>query len=288
MLAPALAIYGLFDVYPKLAAVWISFYDWPGIGPRTWVGLGNYERIFGNPILRESFLRAAWHNLHFFAVVMGCYLVLGTLLALLLSFRVRGHRVYRLVFFLPYPLATVAIGFLWGLMLNPQFGPLNQLLRAVGLGDLAIPWLGYAETALTTIALINVWHLIGFPILLLLAGITSIRTDVLEAAFIDGSSRWQVIRHIVLPQLKPVYGLLAVLVFIGSFNTFELIYVLQGQEAGPYFSTDVLGTFFYRVAFGGMGSSFVGFGLGSAIAVVTALLILPASLWVALRSLRRD
>lgn len=287
MLAPALLVYLVFDVGPKAGAIYISLFEWQGIGPMKWVGLQNYIDLFTRPLLRAEFLNAAWNNIQFFLIVMACYVLLGTAFALLLSFKVWGERIYRLVFFLPHPLATVAVAFLWGLMLNPQFGPVNDALRAIGLDSWAHPWLGDAATALPTLALINVWHLIGFPILLLLAGITGMRTDIVEAAFLDGATRWQVVRHIILPQLKPVYILLGLLVFIGSFNTFELVFVLQGVEAGPYGSTDLMATMFYRLAFGGIGATVTYFGLGSAVAIVTAILILPASIYFALRNLRR-
>ena len=184
------------------------------------------------------------------------------------------------MFFIPNTLSVVIVGFLWNLLLNPQWGALDQLLRAMHLDALARPWLGDPVLALPSIVAVGAWARMGFPILVFLAAILDIPSDLLEAARIDGATEWGVIRHIVLPLLRPVILTLIALDFIGAFNAFELIFAMEGQAGGPFLATDVLGTFFYRIAFGGMGATFTGMGLGAAVATIMFLVVLPVSVLV--------
>jgi len=277
LLVPALGLYLVFVVYPYLNVVRISFYNWAGIGPMTWAGLGNYSRVLVQAPFNGQFYRAVWHNAEYFAMILALYTLVGGGVALVLSMNVRGSSFYKTLFFLPYTLSAVVTGFLWGLLLNPQTGAINAALRLIGLGVLAKPWLGEPRLALAAIVGIAAWHGLGFPILVFLAGLLGVPRELVESAEIDGANRAQTIWHILLPLLRPIYVTLTILIFIGAFNVFDLIFVLQGAQAGPFYSTDVLGTFFYRVAFGGMGSTYTGFGLGSAVSMLTLLLVLPAA-----------
>lgn len=172
----------------------------------------------------------------------------------------------------------ILVGFMWSLFLNPQIGFVNQLLRAIGLKNLAKPWLGDPNLALTVIILVNVWRSIGFYVLVLLAAIQNIPLDLIEAAYMDGASNWQLIRKVIFPLTLPTFRTLLILLFIWSFNTFELIYAMVGVQAGPFRSTDVLGTLFYRTAFGGLGSAVVDMGLGAAVTVFIFCIVMPLSI----------
>ena len=162
-------------------------------------------------------------------------------------------------------LSTVIIGFLWKLFLNPLFGLVNQALIAVGLASWAQPWLGQPSTALASLILVNAWHWVGFPTLVYLAGIQRIPREILEAAEIDGASEWRRITRIVWPLVAPATTIVVILTFIGSFNWFELPYIMSGLEGPPFHTTDVLGLYFYRTAFGTVSSALQDFGRGSEI-----------------------
>ena len=162
--------------------------------------------------------------------------------------------------------ATVLVGFLWSLILNPLFGPLNKALRMIGLDALAQPWLGQPETALPTIVVVNAWAWLGFPMMLFLANLGSIPRSYLEAAMLDGANAWQTFARIELPLLRPSLIIVTVMTFIGNFNAFELIFVMAGSDGSPAGATDVLGTYFYRTAFGTGPDSIQ---MGSTLAVVT-------------------
>jgi len=171
-------------------------------------------------------------------------------LAVMLNSRIRAAAVYRTIIFTPAVLSVVLAGFAWRMVLNPVWGISYTILDFFGLGDLDRPWLGLEETALVTLSLISVWQNVGIPMVLFLAALVRIPDELLEAARVDGANAWQVFRHVQLPLIMPSLAIVAVLTFVGNFNAFDLIYATQGSLAGPNFSTDIMGTFFFRTFFG--------------------------------------
>lgn len=279
MLLPALSIYSLIILYPFASSIVISFFEWSGVGPmEKWVGFDNYVKFLTMEPFSTMFYRALGHNLIVFGMNIVISIFFGVFVAYLLSRGMRGSNFYKTLFFMPHTLSLAVVAFLWGLMLNPQWGAINFLLKKVGLESFALPWLGNEYTALPVIVLIGLWHGLGFPILVFLAAIISIPKELQEAAYVDGASPFTVFWKIIFPLLMPPLITISVLTFIGSFGAFELIFLLQGAEAGPFYSTDVLGTLFYRTAFGGMGSTATGMGLGAALATVMFCIMVPVSL----------
>lgn len=279
-LAPALLLYGTFTVYPFLNSILLGFYQWSGVpgAPKIWVGLANYSRILVKPPFATMFWRAFGHNLIVFGLLILWSTGFGLILAWALTQVKKGAGFYKIVVFMPHTISIAVTGFLWNLLLNPQFGAVNFLLRKVGLDFLALPWLGDSKLALPTVVAVQVWHGLGFPVLVGLAAMLAVPKDILEAAEVDGASRSQQFWKMTFPIILPnVINLLA-LNFMGAFGLFEIVFVMQGAEAGPFYSTDLLGTLFYRTAFGGMGSTASGMGLGAALAVVTFLIVIPLSL----------
>ena len=196
----------------------------------------------------------------------------------MLSSKIRGTRAFRVIAYIPNMIPIVLAGFMWGLFLNPQVGLINQLLKTVGLGALARPWLGEENLALTIIILVNTWKNIGFYVLVLMAAIIEIPPDIIEAAYIDGASNRKIIWRIIFPLTFSTFRTLAILLFIWSFNIFDIIYALEGVQAGPSRATDVLGTLFYRTAFGGLGSGYVDMGLGATVTVFIFAIVIPVSI----------
>lgn len=277
LLVPAVVLYTVFVAYPFISSLHLSFFRWSGVGPKTFVGLANYrEVLFG--IMSTEFFRALGHNVVFFVVSWFLDIGIGLILALILAVRLRGYRFFETLFFLPNTLSIVVVGFLWSLLLNPQRGFVNKFLEALGLGSLARPWLGDPALALPTVIAVSSWRAMGFYVLVLLAAILNIPRDLYEAAEIDGASPWQQVRRITVPLLVPTIGTLTILKFIWSFNVFDIVYAMEGTQAGPAYATDVLGTLFYRIAFGGLGASHVGMGLGATVVTLMFLVIFPVSL----------
>lgn len=279
-LAPALILYLTFRIYPFLDSVVLSFYRWNGVpgSPKVWVGLENYVRILITEPFAPMWRRAFGHNL----IVVGLMLVwstgLGLFLAWMLTQIKRGAGFYKTIIFLPNTISIAVTGFLWSLLLNPQFGAINFLLKKVGLGVLALPWLGDSKLALPTVIAVQVWHGLGFPVLVALAAMLNVPKEILEAAEVDGANRFVQFWKITFPIILPNVLNLVALNITGAFGLFEMVFVMQGAEAGPFYSTDLLGTLFYRTAFGGMGATASGMGLGAALAVVTFLIVIPLSL----------
>ena len=286
LLLPGVLLYGIFNFMPLIGMLPTSLLDWPGIGPKTFVGLDNFKKILGEEYYRDQLLNALAQNVVFFIVIIGAFLVIGTGIALLLSFRTWGRKYYQVIYFLPYPMAGAAVAYLLDLFVNPR-GPLNALLMQFGLVDAPIPFLGSEDSALITLAMFYSWHRMGFAIMLILSGILAVRTDLLEASMLDGANRWQSIKNVVLPVLGPAFVLITVIIMVDVFNNADYTLLIMGAEAGPFRSTDIMGTYLYRSAFGASAaSSDANFGMSAAIGIITAIMILPAALFLALRNLR--
>jgi raffinose/stachyose/melibiose transport system permease protein len=283
MLAPGLIMYLAFIIWPFVNTIYVSFFNWSGLGPLDdFVGFDNYTNLFNRVPIKNQFSNAIQNTGQVFLLSVVLSTFVGLAFALILSRKIPGSRVYQALFFMPNTLSVVVVGFLWNLLLNHQFGAVNAVLRGVGLDSLARPWLGDADFALPSIVAVNAWSNMGFPILIFLAAILGIPSDLIEAARLDGAGELRIIRTIVIPLLMPTLITLVVLTFISSVNTFELVFAMEGSEGGPFFATDVLGTLFYRMAFGGVGGIYAGTGLGGAAALATMMLliVLPVSVFV--------
>ncbi len=249
-LAPALIVYSALMILPLAETLRLSLYTSEN-QVRSFVALGNFATLFGDPRWSQSFWNALWNNTYFFLIHMVVQNPIGIGLAALLSVaRLRGRTLYRTAIFMPTMLSFVIVGFVWKLILSPLWGVAPSLLAAIGLRALFGPWLGQETTALTTLSLVSVWQYIGVPMMLIYAALLSIPDEVIEAAECDGVVGLAQFWKIKLPLVLPSIGLVSILTFVGNFNAFDLIYVSQGALAGPNFSTDILGTFLYRTFFG--------------------------------------
>lgn len=277
LLAPPAIFFSIFVMVPILSALAFSLFEWQGVSRQGFAGLANFRRLLTQQPFAGWTLNAFTHNVIVFVALMIVQNGVALLLALVLSNNPRGTRFYQVIFFLPVTLALVLVGFQWKLFLNPLFGIVNKALDAVGLDALSQPWLGQAETALGALIAVNAWRWLGFPTIVFLAGIRAIPEEYFEAARLDGANEWQVARHITWPLLAPSVTIIVILTFIGSFNWFDLPYVMAGVDGPPARSTDVLGLYFYRVAFGEVSSGIQDFGLGSALATLMFFFILVVS-----------
>ena len=250
-LAPAALVYTLFMIYPLAGSVWLSFFTQSGSGVETFVGLQNYVTLFTNDLWAPQFWNAFRHNVYFFLIHFFVQNPIGLLLASLLTAATLRFRAgFRTIYFLPTLLSFVIVGFIWQLILSPIWGVAKGFLDLLGLSFLFQPWLGKPETALTALGLISVWQFVGIPMLLFYAALISIPEELVEAARVDGASHWTAFWRIKFPLILPTVGIVSILTFVGNFNAFDLIYTTQGALAGPNFSTDIFGTFFYRTFFG--------------------------------------
>ena len=282
-IAPALLLYTVFVVYPLFSALQYSLFDWTGTVRGPFVGDDNFVDLFTTFPLDEQLVRAFGHNGVFFLGTMLIQNTLGLAFAVLLFRRRLTRRLFQTLYTLPYMVSPLVVGYLWVLMLRPQFGVLNAFFDTIGLESFSQPWLGDPDTALPVVILINAWQWIGFPMLLFGAALGGIPEEYDAAARVDGASAWQAFLRITLPLLAPAIGTVTVLTFIGSFNLFALAYAVGGSKGDPAGSIDVLGLVFYRTAFeGGVNA----IGHSSALAVLMFVFIFGVAV-VANRYLRR-
>jgi raffinose/stachyose/melibiose transport system permease protein len=273
-LAPAVLIYTAFSAWPLADTLRLGLYSTDGAGRVGFAGLDNFRKLLLDPQWFESFWNAMRNNIEFFIIHTLVQNPVALVLAALLAQRgVRGAGAYRTVLFLPTLLSVVIIGFSWQLILSPLWGVTEKLMSFVGLQDWFGPWLGMEGTALPTIALISVWQFVGIPMMLIYAALIAIPDDIVEAATVEGAGPWRIFWAIRLPLILPTLGLVNILTFVGNFNAFDLIYSVKGALAGPNYSTDLLGTLFYRTFFGYQ--SQVGSAtMGAALATLMFLVIL--------------
>ncbi len=258
---PGLAVYVTFLVYPAAESLWLSLTSWDGLSPeRPFVGLDNYARMLDDPTMAI----AVRNNLLWAVVTIVGPVVLGLAFAVMLNGAARAKPVLRTLLYTPAVLPLVAIASIWGWLYNPSAGVINELLRTVGLGFLAQPWLGQDATALAATMVPAIWVRTGFPMLLYLAALQTIPRELYESARTDGATLWQQFRHITMPSLRPAHYIVIALSLIESFKVFDLIYAMT--YGGPGRSTQVLGTWMYFNVF-----QYYDAGYGTAIAVVITL-----------------
>ena len=288
-LLPALLVYVGFMAVPLVNSLGLSFYQGAGLRPDTFVGLQNYVDLFTNPLWRDRFFNALVNTVIFFAIHMLVQNTLGLIFATLLATGIRGTSVLRTIIFIPATLSVLVIGFLWRLILNPQWGAVNQVLKAVGLKQWALPWLGEPGLVLIIISLVSSWQWVALPTMMFLAGLLAIPDELTEAALVDGANAWQVFWRIKLPLLTPVIGIVSILTFVGNFNAFDIVYAMAGPRGDPKHAADIMGTFFYRTAIAGEHPvAQPNMGIGAAVATtIFFILLVGVSFWL-VASRRRE
>jgi raffinose/stachyose/melibiose transport system permease protein len=275
---PALVLFAVFIAYPLLTALSYSFFSWTGIVRGDFAGLDNYVTLFTQLPYSTDIPNAFVHNILLFVGAMVFQNTIGLALATLLHRQRRFKRFFQTMYTLPYLVSPLVIGYLWSLMLSPLFGPVNAVLRAVGLDALAQPWLGNPQTAIWVVVIVTAWQWIGFPVLLYGAALGGIPEEIDEAASLDGATSWQRFRTITLPMLLPAIGTVSVLTFIGAMEAFPIPYALGGSQGNPAGATDVLSLLFYRTAFESGSSNAI--GTSSAIATLLFLFIFGVSILI--------
>lgn len=261
-LLPAFLVYAGFLLYPLLRAAQFSLYDWPGFGPSTFVGLGNYVDLLSD----RRFLAAVTHALTLILFYSILPLVVGLVLAAILRRgRVKGLGVFRVLIFMPQVIALVVVAVAWYQIYAPN-GYLNAMLSAIGLEGLTRGWLGDATFALPAVGMVGFWLQTGLVMLLLLAGMGRIPNDQYEAARLDGVGPISEFFAITLPAVKAEITTALVLTIIAALKTFDLVYVTTG--GGPGTATTVPSYEVYNRAF-----NLKEVGSASAVAVVLTILV---------------
>lgn len=267
-LGPAALLYVPFVLKPLAETFWLSVFAWNGVAPKKdFVGLANYIQALGDPI----FWTSLGNNLFWVITSIVLPMATGLVTAVLLSNVKRGQRLYSGVFFMPVVLNLIIVGLVWGIIYNPLIGPLNQFLRAIGLGQFAIGWLGERHFATPAIMVAGAWTYFGFCAVIFLQGLRTLDREQIEAATIDGAGPLRRFRSIVVPALSPQVTLLVVMSIIGSFKVFDIVYVMT--KGGPNHASEVIATYMYWQSF--MNGSV---GYGAALAVLLTVVVAGASI----------
>lgn len=255
-LAPGMLLFLVYVIAPIFQSIWISFFDWDGLGPKTWVGLGNYVELFDDEDFYTSLQNnVLWLALYLLAVPAG----LG--IALFLNQTVTGIRLYKSLFFFPFVISQVVVGLIFTWFYAPNFGLFSKLIEALTGSQVAI----LADERFVTYGIIaaGLWPQIAYCMILYLTGLNNINPEQIEAARMDNARGWSMLWNIVLPQLGPATFIAVVVTVIGALRSFDLVSIMT--DGGPYGSSRVLSFYMYEQALSEYGYRM---GYGAAIAVV--------------------
>jgi multiple sugar transport system permease protein len=260
LLAPGLILFLLIIVIPTLQSFRLSLYDWDGLGPQTWVGLGNYRELMSDPQFATSLRNNVIWLVLFMIAPVG-----GLVLALLVNQKIRGIRLAKSLFFMPLVLAPVTVGVVYSWFYDPTFGMMALVFQAFGATAPAI--LSDPELVTFGIVAAALWPQIAFCMVLFLAGLNNLDEDVLGAGRVDGARGFQMFWHVVLPQLRAASFIALTVTVIGALRSFDLIAIMT--QGGPYGSSSVLAYQMYEQAI-------FSYRMGYAAAIATVLFAVMA------------
>ncbi len=272
-LLPSILIYTGFLLLPILDSMRLSFYTGKGLIPDKFVGFENYVKLFTQFPFKDRMVNAFTNNIKFFLIVTLIQNIIGFFIAFLVTRKIAGKGFFRKISFLPTTLSVLVIGFLFKLILNPSWGIFDKILTSIGLESIIRPWLGDPLTALPVLAIVVSWQFMGESVLFYTAGIDAIPEEVTEAALIDGASPLQELWHIILPSILPIIGIVTILIFIGDFTQFDIVYAMSSTQANPGYATDLFGSLFYRAAFNTPTRGGWGMGMGAAVSTVMFFIV---------------
>lgn len=263
LMLPLLAVNGLVILFPALSNIYYSFTSWTGLGRAKWIGLANYTRMFTD----QQFLSAFAHNLIWTIVFLTVPMAMALLGAFLLSRIKRFRLLFRILYFIPYIVATVVSAQIWQFLYSPAHGITAQL------GDLGIPGignvnlLGNPSTALGSVAVVNIWAWWGYLLVIFFAAMQAVNPSLYEAAQLDGAGAWRQFTTVTLPTIRPTLMFMGLMSIIWSFLIFDYVFILT--RGGPAGATEVLGTLLYKQAFDNQDA-----GYGAAIGVAMGFIAL--------------
>lgn len=276
-LLPATFFCVLYLIAPIPISAYYSFFNWRGINEGAFIGLKNWVELFKDDV----FWLSVKNNFKLVFISLIIQIPIGIILAVLLSSKLKGSKLFKVIFFIPMLISSVAVAFLWRYMYDPYFGLINNFLRLIGLGSLAMDWLGSPTLAFYSVVVATCWQFIPLYMIIFMAGITSIPEQLYEAAKIDGANSLQSFWKITIPMLWPTIVNAAVLVIVGSLKYFALIFALTG--GGPNHASEVMATYMYVKAFTEMRM-----GYGSAISFSLFIIAFVVSvLFLYLTNLRK-
>ncbi|KJZ15827.1 sugar ABC transporter permease [Marinomonas sp. SBI22] len=257
-LAPALIMFVVYVILPICQSVLLSFYEWDGLGDKTFVGLDNYFELFED----EQFWLALKNNIYWMVFYMLAP-PLGLAVALFLNQKVLGIRLVKSLFFFPFVISQVVVGLVFAWFYDPSYGLFNIALTSLGFEPIAVlsdeNWVTFGIIAA------GLWPQIAYCMILYLTGLNNLSPDQLEAARLDGAHGWKMLWHVILPQLKPATFIAIVVTVIGALRSFDLVATMTA--GGPFGSSNVLAYFMYE-------QSIFNYRVGYGAAIATVLFLI--------------
>jgi len=274
LIAPAIILFFTVILLSAVRSLWISLHDWDGMGPMTWIGFGNYLELYNDP----QFYTSLKNNLIWLVMFMAAP-PLGLAIALLVNQKIRGMRFLKSLFFIPLVLASVTVGVVFTWVYTPEFGLLALIFKAFGAVAPAV--LSDEHFVTFAIVIAALWPQVTFCMVLYLAGLNNLSEELIGAGRVDGARRWNMLWHIVLPQLTQVSFIAIAVTVVGALRSFDMVSVMT--RGGPFGSSSVLAyqmfeqsIFSYR------------FGYGAAIASILFLIMAAFIVWYLSRIIRTE
>ncbi len=259
-LMPSMLLLLIFVLWPMLYSMVLSFYEWKPLKDNVFVGLANYKELLHDKLWWIS----VWNTLYYIALNVPLIMAMALGMAALVT-HTKLSKLFRGIYFMPTMLSLVATGIAWNYLLGTNNGAVNGLLNACGLSS--VKWLTSGKIAMVSIVIVTAWRWAGYYMVMLVAGMLGISEQYYEAASLEGARPWQKFWYITLPELKPILVFIALMSIIGSFQEFDLFYMIT--SGGPGTSTYVTGYYMYQTAFSSMRM-----GYASAMSVVLFVVIL--------------
>jgi len=273
-LTPALFMFSVYVIYPVFQSIWVSFHEWDGLGAMKWVGLRNYSYLVED----EKIWYAIRNNIIWlFSFMLSPALGLG--LALFLNQQIRGIRIIKALFFFPFVINLVVVGLVFSWFYNPSYGLLSEILAWAGMEP--IPLLADEDLVTYSIIFAGMWPQVAYCMILYLAGLASLKPELIEAARIDGAKGWKMLIWVVLPQLKPASFIAIVVSVVNALRSFDLIAIMTA--GGPWGSSTVLAYEMYEQSLFNYRM-----GYGAAIATVLFLIMDVYIVWFLRRLYRNE
>lgn len=271
---PGVILFGTIIIASSVQSVWLSFFDWDGVGPKTWVGLANYVELAADP----QFYVSLKNNVIWLVLFMAAP-PLGLALALLVNQQIGGMRILKSLFFIPLVLATVTVGVVFGWVYDPNYGLLALIFSLFGATAPAL----LADEHFVTFAVVvaALWPQVAFCMVLFLAGLNNLSADIIGAGRVDGARGWNMLWHVVLPQLRQVGFIALAVTVVGALRSFDIIAVMT--SGGPFGSSEVLAYQMYEQSIFSYR-----FGYGAAIATILFLIMILFITWYLRTMLRME
>ena len=265
---PALLVYSAVIPVPALSSVFFGMMEWNLIDKMKFVGWENYAFLFKHD---DVFYTSLKNTFIYLALSVLLQLPMAFFLAVVLSKPMRGKNFFRNVIFLPVTFSGVAVSLMWYFIYHPEIGLVNRLLEILHLGGWRHAWLADADTALYAVIVSVAWQYVGYHMVIYLAGHTTIPSEIIESARIDGAGEWQIVKSIVFPYLIPMLKVSAVLITTSSLKSFDSIFIMT--QGGPNHATEVIASHMYTKAFAQLQ-----YGYGSAVSTMLMLFCIAATL----------